>query len=81
MDISNETTLRCRRLSISLYKEAFTKTSIWKIIAKIQFEKDKKKYQALRKHAYSNKYIENFTSKNWTFSDKKLIFFIFLLET
>ena len=29
------------------------------------------------------KYIENFTSKNWNFSDKKktLIFFIFLLKT
>ena len=27
------------------------------------------------------KYIENFTSKNWKFSDKKLIFFIFLLKT
>ena len=27
------------------------------------------------------KYIENFISKNWKFSDKKLIFFIFLLKT
>ena len=28
------------------------------------------------------KYIENFTSKNWKFSDKKtLIFFLFLLKT
>ena len=27
------------------------------------------------------KYIEKFTSKNWKFSDKKLIFFIFLLKT
>ena len=28
------------------------------------------------------KYIENFTSKNWKFSDKKLLlFFIFLLKT
>ena len=28
------------------------------------------------------KYIENFTSKNWNFSDKEsLIFFIFLLKT
>ena len=26
------------------------------------------------------KYIENFISKNWKFSDKKLIFFIYLLE-
>ena len=27
------------------------------------------------------KYIENFTTKNWKFSDKNLIFFIFLLKT
>ena len=28
------------------------------------------------------KYIEQFTSKNWNFSDKKiLIFFLFLLQT
>ena len=28
------------------------------------------------------KYIENFTSKNWKFSDKKiLIYFLFLLKT
>ena len=26
-------------------------------------------------------YKENFTFKNWKFSDKKLIFFIFLLKT
>ena len=35
----------------------------------------------LRKHAYS-KYIENFTTKNWKFSDKKKneLIFIFLLK-
>ena len=27
------------------------------------------------------KYIENFTSKNWKFQMKNLIFFIFLLKT
>ena len=27
------------------------------------------------------KYIENFTTQNWKFSDKNLIFFIFLLKT
>ena len=27
------------------------------------------------------KYIENFTTKNWKFSDKILIFFKFLLKT
>ena len=26
------------------------------------------------------KYVENFTSKNWKFSDKKLMFFIFVLK-
>ena len=36
---------------------------------------------ALRKHAYS-KYIENFTIKNWKFSDKNSnIFSTFLLKT
>ena len=35
-------------------------------------------WTSLRKHAYSNNYIENFTSKNWKFSDKNPIFFIFL---
>ena len=34
-------------------------------------------HNTLRKHAYSNmiKYIENFTSKNWKCSDKKLWYF------
>ena len=39
-------------------------------------KKKKKKYH------YQNKYAENFTTKKWKFSDKKiLIFFIFLLKT
>ena len=33
----------------------------------------------LRKHAYSNN-IENFTTKNWKFSEKILILFLFLIK-